>query len=110
MWWRIYVIRNRSFGRKSVELALDSTNYLKENKTGIEIIPADIFLLTRDHILIECESISESNCKFLIYYTYKNLQYKNSDENDYVCRDNDYPDLFKFVALFFYSINFLNIF
>lgn len=95
-WWRIYIIRNRSFGRRTVELALDSKIYLKDNKTGFDIMSSDLFLLEGDYIIVECESSSKSICQFLIFYLYKKI----SKDNNYVCQDNNYPDLFKFVLSF----------
>jgi hypothetical protein len=74
--------------------------FSKDNKTDTETILSDIFLMPGDYIIIECTQVSETNCKFLIYYIYKNLQYKDFDNNDHTCQDNNYPDLFKFVCLF----------
>ncbi len=92
-WWRIYVIRNRNFGRKIVQSVINSTIFSKQNQTDMEIISSDIFLIPGDYIIIECTQI----CQFLIFYTYKNLPYQDLDENEHICQDDNYPDLFKFV-------------
>ena len=61
--------------------------------------PLIYFLSSGDHILIRCTHSYENNCHFLIYYTYKNFPYKYVDEDDYICEDDNYPELFKFVYL-----------
>ena len=93
--WRIYVIRSRHFGRKLVQPVGDSSTYLRENNADLEMVSSDVFLIPEDYILIECIQVSDSNCKFLIYYTYKNVPYKNFHDNDDICENNDYPNLFK---------------
>lgn len=69
--------------------------YSKENGTDPEIVPSDVFLIPDDHILIECAGVSDFNCRFLIYYTYKNVPYKSSDRDDNTCQSDNNPDLFK---------------
>lgn len=59
-----------------------------------------LFLLDGDYIIVECESSSKSICKFLIFYLYKKNPSKISKDNNYICQDNNYPDLFKFVLSF----------
>jgi len=110
-WWHIYAIRNRNFGRKLIQSVLNSTISLKQDKTDIDVVSSEIFLIFGDYIIIECTQVSESNCRFLIYYQYKNIQYKYSDDNDYTCQNNNYPDLFKFGRFYFsYFIWFLYFF
>jgi hypothetical protein len=97
-WWRVSVIRNRGFGRKLVQPALDSTIFSTQNKTDVEILSSDIFLISGDYVLVECERNHESVCKFLILYAYKNVAYPSFTDHVYSCETNDYPDLFKFVS------------
>jgi hypothetical protein len=49
-----------------------------------------------DYLLIECDSVSETNCYFLIYYIYKSKSIKNN----HICQNNDFPNQFKFVFSF----------
>jgi len=100
-WWRIYVIRNRSFGRKLVQYVLDSSRILNQTKSHIEIIPTDIFLMPGDYMIVECEEVFDTICQFLIFYIYKNIPSAHSIESDHTCKNNDYPDLFKFVYIYF---------
>ncbi|CAF0932962.1 unnamed protein product [Rotaria sordida] len=90
-WWRIYVIRVRQFRRKLIQLVCDSRILSNTNQSAIEILSPDIFLMKGDYLLIECENISQANCYFLIYYTYKSKLIKN----DNICQKNDFFDLFK---------------
>jgi hypothetical protein len=90
-WWRIHIIRIRQFGRKLVQLVLDSENL--SNQSNIEIVSSDFFLMTGDYLLLECKNISQSNCYFLIYYFYKS----KSIEKENFCQNNEFPNLFKFV-------------
>ncbi len=98
--WRIYVIRSRNFGRKLVQLVVNSTMYLKDNQTDFELVSSDAFLIPGDYLIVECTQVFESNCQFLIYYTHKNLPYKFFDEDDQICQTDNHPDLFKFVFFF----------
>ena len=100
-WWRINVIRDQSFGRKVVRTVLDSSILSKTDTNNMEIIPNEIFFKSGNYLMVECEQNSESICNFLIFYQYRNLQYGHIIEYDYVCQNNNYPDLFQFVLFMF---------
>jgi hypothetical protein len=97
VWWRIHIIRVRQFRRKLVESVLDSESITNINESNIEIVSSDLFLMTGDYLTIECDNKSETNCYFLIYFTYKS-RLINNDNN---CQKNDFPNLFEFVGFFF---------
>jgi hypothetical protein len=106
--WRIYVIRSRSFGRKLVQFAINSTMYSEDNPMDLKPVSSDTFLIPGDYLMVECTEISDFKCQFLIYYTYKNLPYKFFDENDHTCQADNHPKLFKFVVLLtFLNFNFI---
>mgnify|MGYP006892780060 CR=1 FL=1 len=98
--WNIYVVRVRHFGRKLIQHVLDNFLVSKTdtNTNNFELVTSGIFLNPGDYILIQClPNIDKNDCRFLIYYTYKNLRYDYFDEDDYTCQNDKYPDLFKFV-------------
>ena len=74
--------------------------FSSENRTDLELISGDIFLIPGDYIIAECTSVFDSMCQFLVYFTYKNLPYKYVDENAYTCQADNHPDLFKCVSFF----------
>ena len=90
-WWRVHVIRNRQFGRRIVEPVLDSANLTKRNKSEIELVGSDVFLMQGDYIMAECEPLPEANCFLLIYYTHRSRLM----QNERTCEANDYPKLFR---------------
>jgi hypothetical protein len=87
----VHLIRVRQFGRKLVESVLDSSNIVHVNKSNIETVSPDLFLVEGDYLLIECEDHPQASCYFLMYYTYK---FRKST-SDAQCDTNEYPDLFK---------------
>ncbi|CAF4858011.1 unnamed protein product [Rotaria sp. Silwood1] len=93
--WSIYIIRYRMFGRKIVQSIVDSSILSNHSETNMKILSADIFLKPGDYLIIECESILEALCKFLIFYKYKNIQLHYFIETDHTCQNNDYPNLFE---------------
>ena len=95
VWWRVHIIRVRQFGRKLVESVLESSAITHVNKSSIETVPSDLFLMQGDYLLIECEDHPQASCRFLIYYTYK----PRTSTIDSQCETNEYPDLFKLVLL-----------
>ena len=99
-WWQIYIIRNRSFGRKLVQSVLDSSiNSNATKKTDFQLVSSEAFLTSGDYITVECEKDSDSdNCHFLIYYMYRLDRYLSIQRYDH-CQNDDYPDLFKFVSI-----------
>ncbi len=68
IWWHIYIIHTRQFGRKLAQLAFNSRPRSNVTKSNIRLISSEIFLMESDYLLIECENISQTNCYFLIYY------------------------------------------
>jgi len=95
-WWQIYVIRNRSFGRKLVQSVLDSSANENAKKT-VAFVSSEVFLTSGDYIIVECERNSQSNnCHFLIYYLYR-IDRSKSKEKDHQCSHDDYPELFKLI-------------
>ena len=92
--WRIHIIRNRQFGRKLVQSVWDFDGRSTRNQTDVEIVGADLFLLSGDYLLIECDNAIRSNCYFLIYFMYK-ARLIDSEEP---CENNQFPQLFKFVS------------
>jgi hypothetical protein len=52
-------------------------------------------------MIVECEEDFDTICQFLIFYIYKNIPSSHSIETDHTCKNNDYPDLFKFVYIYF---------
>ena len=53
-----------------------------------------------DYLLIECEDVSQPNCYFLMYYIYKSKLI----QNDNICQNDSFADLFKFVIFSFVII------
>ncbi|CAF0826635.1 unnamed protein product [Adineta ricciae] len=96
-WWHLYVIRNRSFGRKIIQPVLDSTTFFELNNSDVEVLSSDIFLVSGDYILGECDDKHEFTCNFLVFYAYKNTLSKSSTEHVHYCQQNNYPDLFKLI-------------
>lgn len=96
-WWQIYLIRNRPFGRKSVQSVMDSSINAHHNQTDFEPVPSEMFLIPGDYLIVECERRFGNNCQFLIYYSYRNIPYPSTN-TDSRCRTNDYPSLFKFAS------------
>lgn len=87
-------IRVRQFRRKLVESVFNSESISNPNRSNTNILLPDFFLLDGDYLLIECDNNSQTNCYFLIYYTYKS----KLDQNN-MCQNNDFPNLFKFVLI-----------
>ncbi|CAF0960715.1 unnamed protein product [Rotaria sordida] len=95
VWLRIYTIRHRIFGQRIVQSVFNSLILSNQNETNIGILSKDIFLKPDDYLIIECELISATYCKFLIFYKYKNIELENFIKTDHTCHNNDYPNLFE---------------
>lgn len=93
--WRIHLIRSRQFGRKLVQTVLDSNVMPTRNQTDVDIVESDLFLVSGDYLLIECDNVIRTHCYFLIYFMYK----AKSTEYEEACDNNEFPKLFEFVSL-----------
>ena len=66
------------------------------NQNTLQIMKYEFLLKKDDYLLVECENKAQINCNFLIYYDYKSKLRKNDDN----CRQNNFPNLFKFVLFY----------
>ena len=69
-WWRVYVIRNRQFGRRLVEPVIDSANLTKRNKSEIELVDSDVFLMHGPRVtIVSVQRPSNGDHRLLPYRT-----------------------------------------
>lgn len=93
--WRIHLIRNRQFGRKLVQSVLTSDAISSRNQTDVDLVDSDLFLMSGDYLIIECDNVIQTHCYFLVYFMYK----AQSVDYEEPCDNNEFPQLFKFVSL-----------
>jgi hypothetical protein len=93
-WWHIYIVRSRRFGRNILQPVVNSPDAITKMPREFELVANEVFLISNDFIMAECDNHSKSNCQFLIYYSYRNIPHPIV-KSDYHCQNDNYPDLFK---------------
>lgn len=89
--WRIHNIRIRQFRRRLIQSVIDSEELSVRNQTNIEYLPADLFFIAGDYLLLQCENPLNHHCFFLLYYSYRT----DIKQQENRCEKNQFPKLFE---------------